>query len=67
MNIASAKLENKEHDHLIYSRFNELCMSLTEVSMNLKEGDFLLQWLFLYQCHVNGHTRCKYARNHLDN
>lgn len=43
MNIASAKLENKEHDHLIYSRFNEFCMSLTEVSMNLKEGDILLQ------------------------
>lgn len=42
-NIASAKLENKEHDHLIYSRFNEFCMSLTEVSMNLKEGDILLQ------------------------
>lgn len=42
-NIVLVKFENKEYDYLIYSRFNEFCMLLIEVLMNLKEGDIFLQ------------------------
>lgn len=42
MNIVLVKFENKEYDYLIYSRFNEFCMLLIEVLMNLKEGDIFL-------------------------